>query len=243
MKLWGHIFKIKCYSLGKKYSFNMQNVIWPSKISQLINSNPYACVPTLKRHHHFLVEIKWVICKLHRANVSLWSSGRIWASSCILWIYPVTFLDLSALRWCSLLLTGDQACWYGRDPHGSLGPSQSATHSSVPARQPDSSPHYIQNNMAGISPDGRARTALNWRSSATEVRSLDRLPYISLFSLRRKLKCGNEGFAFDSQGKGIHTQSWTLCSLSAEHCIKEECIFFFNTKCILTSLTSLVKCT
>lgn len=30
--------------------------------------------------------------------VSLRSSSRIWASSCILWIYPVPFLDLSASR-------------------------------------------------------------------------------------------------------------------------------------------------
>lgn len=40
----------------------------------------------------------------------------------------------------------------------------------------------------------------------------------------------------------IHLDS-IYCSLSAEHCIKEECIVFFNTKCVLTALISLVKCT
>lgn len=30
----------------------------------------------------------------------------------------------------------------------------------------------------------------------------------------------------------------TLHCLSAEHCIKEECIVFFNTKCVLTPLIS-----
>lgn len=103
--------------------------------------------------------------------------------------------------------------------------------------------------MAGISPDGGARAALNWRSSATEVWFLNRLLfYISLPFLCRKQKSGNEGLALDSQAKYIHSEfalvEKSICPmLSAEHCIKEECIVFFNTKCILTSLTSLAKCT
>lgn len=85
--------------------------------------------------------------------------------------------------WCSLFLTGNQSCRYGKDPHGSLGPSQSTTPSYVPTRQPESSPHYIPNNMPEIPPQGRDRAALNRRFSTAEVWFLNQFTYISLLFL------------------------------------------------------------
>lgn len=119
--------------------------------------------------------------------VSLQRTGRIWASSCILPIYPVSFLDLSA---CvnnvasSLLLIRPVGMVKTRTaPKGLHSPL-------LPARYPPGGqtvPLTIQNNIAGISPDGRARPALNWRSSATEVWFPNQLSfYISLLSVHRK---------------------------------------------------------
>lgn len=51
--------------------------------------------------------------------------------------------------------------------HGLSGLLQSAAPED--SYLPDISLRHGQNNMAGISPNGRTITALNWTSSATEV--------------------------------------------------------------------------
>lgn len=73
--------------------------------------------------------------------------------------------------------------------------------------------------MAEVSPDGGARTALNWSASATEVWFSESTSfYISLPFLCRKQKSANEDLAHSElQAK----------ELKYSTCIKEKCIVFF----------------
>lgn len=86
-----------------------------------------ACAPTLVRHHHFLVEMKRVMCKLHRAQCHCGApAGFETAAAYYGFIQPHSWIYQSHVSAASSLPAITPG-WYGKDPHGFSGPSQSTT--------------------------------------------------------------------------------------------------------------------